>query len=145
MPFSFHCGKEVSEDVSVCPNCRERLKTGDKSETHSRKRSKVIRFLIGLVVVGAICGVLFVIEQATIPFELRVDIAFVKQAREAPYEVQLAVAREMGITVEELLESPYDAWAPKASIGLLSAYAVAGAIYVASPSSKSSTDRGERA
>lgn len=26
MPFCSHCGKEVSEDVSFCPNCGERLK-----------------------------------------------------------------------------------------------------------------------
>ena len=28
MPFCSHCGKEVSEDVSFCPNCGERLKKG---------------------------------------------------------------------------------------------------------------------
>jgi len=28
MPFCSHCGKEVSEDVSFCPDCGERLKKG---------------------------------------------------------------------------------------------------------------------
>jgi hypothetical protein len=144
MPFCSHCGKEVSEDVSFCPHCGKRLKLGDKGETHSRRKRGIVSFFIGLIAVGAICGILFVIEQATIPYDLAVEIAFVKAVREMPYALQLGIAREKGVTVEELLTSPYDAWAPKVAIGLLSAYVVAGGIYFASRSSKPPLDREER-
>jgi len=108
MPFCANCGNEVSEDVSFCTDCGNRLKIGSKSETQSRKRSKVVRFVIGLIAVGVICGVLFLIEDLTIPYELK---------------VQIELARMQGHPL------PYDPWAPEASVGLLSAYAFAGLIY----------------
>ena len=95
MPFCSQCGKEVSQDVSFCSNCGERLKMEGRSETHSGRNSKVVRFVIGLIVVGAICGLLFLIE----------DLVF---GYPPPYD---------------------DPWAPKAAIGLLSVYGVAGLIY----------------
>lgn len=51
--------------------------------------------------------------------------------REAPYSIQVAIARERGVTVEQLLTSPYDRWAPKVLVGLLSAYGAAWVIYLA--------------
>jgi|GEM_PF-752177 len=141
MPFCPNCGKEVSQDVSFCPGCGARLKIQEKSETHSRPRRKVAWFFIGLIVVGAICGVSFLIEDLTIPHDLAVQIELVKKLRQLPYELQLSIATEKGITVEELLASPYDPWAPKVSIGLLIAYAIGGGIYLASRSSRSSVDR----
>ena len=104
---------------------------------HSKKRSKVAWFFIGLIVVSAIGGVLYVAEQASLPDELRVEIALVKQLRELPYSIQVDIARQKGVTVEELLTSPYDRWAPKVFVGLLSAYAVAWVIYLAYSRSRS--------
>jgi hypothetical protein len=109
MPFCSHCGKEVSEDVSFCPSCGERLRIGDKNETHGRKRRKVISLFVGLIVVGAICGGLILAEHASLPEELRVEIAQWRVYRALPYEVQVGIARDQGVTVEKLLASPYDA------------------------------------
>lgn len=67
MPLCAHCGKEIGEDVSFCPNCGERFQVGDKGEVRRRKRSKVAWFFIGLVVVSAIGGGLYVAEQASLP------------------------------------------------------------------------------
>jgi len=55
MPFCSHCGKEVSEDGSFCPNCGDRLKKG----------------FTPLVVWGYVCGiaVLFMVLWGYIGFE----------------------------------------------------------------------------
>lgn len=131
MPLCTHCGKEIGEDVSFCPNCGERFRVGDKGEMRRRKRSKVAWFFIGLVVVSAIGGGLYVAEQASLPYELRVELELLEHIREAPYSIQVAIAREKGVTVEELLTSPYDRWAPKVLVGLLCAYGGAGVVYLA--------------
>jgi len=102
-----------------------------RSEMHSKKRNKVAWFFIGLIVVLAIGGILYIAEQASLSDELRAEIARVKLLRELPYSIQVAIARQEGVTVEELLTSPYDRWAPKVFVGLISAYAVAWVIYLA--------------
>lgn len=105
--------------------------TTNRSEMQTRTRRRVVWFVIGLLIVSAIGGILYVAEQASLPFELRVELALVKHFREAPYSIQVEIARERGVTVEQLLASPYDRWAPKVFVGLLSAYAVAWVIYLA--------------
>jgi DNA-directed RNA polymerase subunit RPC12/RpoP len=140
MPFCSHCGKEIDEEASFCNNCGGKLIIEGRSKTQSRKSNKIVRFVIGLIVVGAICGILRVAEDASLPLELRTEIALVERMRQLPPEIQWSLARQRGITVEELLTSPYERWAPKAAIGLLSAYAFAGLIYFTFGSSKSSAD-----
>jgi hypothetical protein len=114
-----------------CTNCGKGLKIGNRSEMNSKKRKKVAWFFIGLVIVSAIGGLLYVAEQASLPEELRVEIERVKWLRELPDSIQLDFARQEGVTVEELLTSPYNRWAPKVFVGLLSAYAFAWVIYLA--------------
>lgn len=131
MPFCPNCGTEVSEGSMYCTNCGKGLKIGGRSETNSKKRKKIAWFFIGLVIVSAIGGLLYVAEQASLPEELRLEIARVEWLRELPYSIQLILANQEGVTVEELLTSPYNRWAPKVFIGLLSAYAFAWVIYLA--------------
>ena len=130
MPICPNCGKEVSEGVTFCPDCGARLKLGGKSEIRSRKKREIVWFFIGLVIVSAIGGILYVAEQASLPFELRVEMERVEWYRELSFLVQLILARQQGVTVEELLTSPYDRWAPKVLVGLLSAYGAAWVIYL---------------
>lgn len=130
MPFCANCGNNVGEGIAFCTNCGKSLKQGEGSDRRGRKRNKVAWFFIGLLVVLAIGGILYVVEQASLPFELRVQIATVEEYRKLPPEIQFAIAHQLGVTVEELLISAYDRWAPKVLIGLLSAYGGAWVIYL---------------
>lgn len=70
-------------------------------------------------------------EQASLPYELRVEIARARLFRDHPPEIQAALAQQLGKTIEELSTSPYDRWAPKVLVGLLCAWGGAWAIYLA--------------
>ena len=131
MPFCSHCGKEINEGATFCNDCGASLKSGEKSPRRSNKKKKFILFFIGLILVLVIGAMIDDIESASIPYDVQVEMAFVEACRELSPTVQSAIARQQGKTVEELLTSPYDPWAPKVFIGLVSAYCGAWGIYLA--------------
>lgn len=93
--------------------------------------SKVAWFFIGLIVVGIICGMVLAIEQLTKPPGVVAAEQYARWFRELPRDVQRGLAILKGKSIDELSKDPYDDWAPKVSIGLLSAYGFAWVIYLA--------------
>ena len=93
------------------------------------RRKLLNRFIIGLVVVGMVCGLVVVIEVVSKPYDLRVAQASAELFREMPPEIQTLVARAAGKTIEEMGADVYKLWARWISLGLVSVYLLAWGLY----------------
>ena len=130
MAFCTRCGKELPEGGAFCADCGKEWALATKERRLSTGKRNARCFLIGLIIILALGGVLYVAEQASLPFELRAEIAGVKAFRRLPPDIQLVISLQRGKTVKELLTMPYSYWSPKVLVGLLSAWGGAWAIHL---------------
>ena len=124
------CGKELNRGALSCTDCSKRQEPGASGRRPGTRKKKVRWFLVGLLIILAIGGVLHMVEEASMPGELVMQIEAVRFFRRLPTDLQLVMARERGKTVEELLTMPYSYWSPKVLVGLLSAWGGAWAMYL---------------
>lgn len=131
MPLCTDCGKQLEDGAVSCVDCGNKPGVVAKAKGPSARKKKLKWFLVGLLIILAIGGMLYVTEQASLPFELRRQIAFAEEFRKLPDWIQRDIARQKGKTIEELSTSPYDRWAPKVVVGLLAAWGGAWGAYMA--------------
>jgi len=131
MPFCPDCGKQLDDGAMSCVDCGSKPELVAKAKGHSTWKKKVQWFLAGLVIILLIGGVLYWVEDATLPSYLKTQIYLVKEWRKADPDIQRIIAWSQGKTVKELLTMPYTYWSPKVLVGLLSTWGGAWAIYLA--------------